>query len=157
MSRKDHELTPRAEQDVLSYLRAGGFLHVAVEAVGLSAEAFALWLRRGEGRRAPARYRALARSVRQAQAQARLGAEASVLGDRPLDWLRYGPGREDAGRPGWTAAARPASAGAVGVSPLLVPEVEALLRAVVRRLEPFPEARAAVAGVLAGQRRGRGA
>ena len=40
--------------------------------------------------------------VRQARAQSRVAAEAEVRRDNPLAWLRYGPGRQRPGEPGWT-------------------------------------------------------
>ena len=40
--------------------------------------------------------------VREARAQARVAAETEVRRDNPLAWLRYGPGRDRAGEPGWT-------------------------------------------------------
>src|SRR5438105_11864897 len=107
MSSSRYRLTPAIQQAIVAYTRAGGFPHVAAEAAGVPRAVFARWLRRGEGRRAKARYRAFADAVRQAAAQARLGAEVSVRNDKPLDWLRSGPGRETADVPGWTANARP--------------------------------------------------
>ena len=40
--------------------------------------------------------------VRQARAQSRVAAEAEVRRDNPLAWLRFGPGRQRPGEPGWT-------------------------------------------------------
>src|SRR5438105_1422557 len=94
MARKRHLLTPAVEQAILAYVRAGGFPHVAAEAAGVPRAVFERWLARGQEPGGPAKYRAFLEAVRQAQAQARLGAEVSARDDKPLDWLRSGPGRE---------------------------------------------------------------
>src|SRR5688500_16408139 len=94
MPKKRHRLTPAIEQAIVSYVRAGGFPHVAAEAAGVPAEVYEDWMRRGESPRAPANYRAFAESVRQAAAHARLSAEVEALKEKPLDWLRGGPGRQ---------------------------------------------------------------
>jgi len=148
MSRSRHPLTPEVEKSILSYVRAGGFPHVAAEAAGVPREVFEGWLARGEGPRAPARYRDFAAAVRQAHAQARLGAEVAAHGSRPLDWLKSGPGRQAPGRPGWTNPARAAPAGGPGGPLLLAPEVQALVAALEEALGPYPEARAAAAGKM---------
>ena len=107
MPRQRHQLTPAVQQAILAYVRAGGFPHIAAEAAGVPREVFEHWLERGRGPRAPDKYRALLEGVRQAEAQARLGAEVSALNDKPLDWLRSGPGRETPDRAGWTATVKP--------------------------------------------------
>src|SRR5438105_549052 len=94
-----HTLTPAVEQALVAYIRAGGFPHVAAEAAGVPREVFADWMRKGEQPGARGQYRNFALAVRQAVAHARLGAEVSVRTDKPLDWLRNGPGRETADSP----------------------------------------------------------
>jgi hypothetical protein len=47
-------------------------------------------------------YHEFAHAVRQARAQARVAAETEVRRLQPFHWLRYGPGRERLGEPGWT-------------------------------------------------------
>jgi hypothetical protein len=147
MSRERLELTDDLERAVVAFVRAGGYPQVAAEAAGLPREVFQRWLRRGQGPRARPRYRRFALAVRQAHAQARLGAEAAVLSGKPLDWLRYGPGRETAGSPGWTGAARPGGGREAGPV-LLDPQVQELMRLVLQALEPFPDARQTLAGRL---------
>ena len=148
MSRSRHLLTPAVEQSIVAFIRAGGFPHVAAEAAGIPAEVFERRRQQGEAPRAPQRYRAFASAVRQAAAQARLGAEVSVREDKPLDWLRSGPGRDTPGSAGWTATVRPHSA--AGDAPLLAhPEVQALIATVMCLLEPYPEVRSTVAAALA--------
>ena len=97
-------------------------------------------------------------AVRQAQAQARLGAEVSARNDKPLDWLRNGPGRETADQRGWTSNARPSASKASGAA-LLQAEVRDLMGRVMAALEAHPEVRAALAEELASgacQRPGEG-
>ncbi|MFO0929166.1 MAG: hypothetical protein U0736_19440 [Gemmataceae bacterium] len=147
MSRKRTELTPAIEQAILAYVRAGGFPEVAAEAAGVSRDDFAWWLKQGNSPRGGKRYRAFAEAVRQAVAQARLGAEVAAKTDRPLDWLRNGPGRETPETTGWTGTVKPRG-GRADASLLTDPQVRALLSALMDALAAFPEARAAVADRL---------
>jgi hypothetical protein len=95
------KLTPEVHHEVVSYIRAGAFSWVAAQAAGVSKTTFHRWMQRGsEEQRGP--YHAFAEDVRQAQAQARVAAEAEVRRLQPFHWLRYGPGRERPGEPGWT-------------------------------------------------------
>ena len=141
--------TAEVTQTVASFVRAGGFPHVAAEAAGLPRDVFEDWLRRGRRKGAATAYRRFADAVRQAAAQARLSAEVAVLKNRPLDWLRSGPGRETPGVPGWTGSARAAAASGDGAA-LSRPEVRDLIALLVELLAPYPEARAALAGKLLG-------
>ncbi|GIW81845.1 MAG: hypothetical protein KatS3mg105_3652 [Gemmatales bacterium] len=101
-------LTKDFEKQVTDYVRAGGFDWVAAEAAGVPWSVYMRWLGRGRRRDARNPYRSFYLSVMQAKAQARLKAEIVCREERPLEWLRYGPGRED-NRPGWTSAAKPTS------------------------------------------------
>ena len=47
-------------------------------------------------------FRQFRQDVRAATAEARATAEAEVRRIDPFRWLRYGPGRERPGEPGWT-------------------------------------------------------
>ena len=89
-----------------------------------------------------------AEEVRQAEAQARLGAEVAALKDKPMDWLKAGPGKETAAKPGWSALAKPRAGGDKPTPLLLDPAVQTFLRTLLSALEAYPEARAAVAKVL---------
>ena len=51
---------------------------------------------------APKLYRELRDKISEAAAAARSDAEIRVFRDTPFQWLRYGPGRERPGEPGWT-------------------------------------------------------
>jgi hypothetical protein len=147
MASTNPKLTPAIQQAIVAYVRAGGFPHVAAEAAGVPAEVFERWMRLGERPRAAARYREFAEAVRQAVAQARLGAEVAARNDKPLDWLRGGPGRATPTSEGWTGPARAPSA-AASEAPLLSAEVQRLIAALLDALAAHPEARAAVAAAL---------
>ena len=141
-------LDAAVQQSIVAYVRAGGFAEVAAEAAGVRRRTFLTWMRKGTDPKGKPRYRAFAQAVRQAQAQARLGAEVSARNDKPLDWLRNGPGRETADQRGWTSNARPTASKASGAA-LLQAEVRDLVGRVMTALEAHPEARAALAEELA--------
>jgi hypothetical protein len=138
MARPRYQLTPALQQEILAYVRTGGYPHVAAEAAGVPRHVFERWLTRG----------AFARVVRQAHAQARLRAELAILADKPLDWLKAGPGKETADGPGWTNPAKPRAADDEGREAQLLAEVLDLFQRCVQLLAPFPEARAAVAPLV---------
>ena len=98
------------------------------------------------------KYRLFAEAVRQAEAQARLGAEVAALKGKPVDWLKAGPGKETAAKPGWSALAKPRGGSDKPMSPLLDPDVQELLRTLLRALDRYPDARAEVVDVLNGLR-----
>jgi len=101
MAGRRSKLTPEVHQAIVAYARAGAFDWVAAEAAGISRATFYRWLQRGE--RSPyGPYGAFAQDLRQARAQARVAAETEVRQARPFQWLRYGPGRDRPGAPGWT-------------------------------------------------------
>src|SRR5436305_1668505 len=149
MARPQPALTPAVEQSILAYIRAGGFPHVAAEAAGISRDLFEHWLRCGQGPRASPQYRAFFEAVQQAIAQARLGAEVAALKGKPLDWLKYGPGKETAQSAGWTTTVKAQPAHVRSDNPFLQPEMQDLLRTLLDALAPFPEARAALAQAIA--------
>jgi hypothetical protein len=85
-------------------------------------------------------------ALREAAAQGRLAKEMEVVRDKPLDWLRYGPGRETADTPGWTSAGKTAfTPVGDGGNPLENPVLLERLHALAQRLTPSPEARLAAA------------
>jgi hypothetical protein len=147
MSSSRYRLTPAIEQAIVAYIRAGGFPHVAAEAAGIPRQVFERWRRLGEGPRASKRYRDFADAVRQAAAQARLAAEVKVHAEKPLDWLRYGPGRETADNPGWTGTARPRPPSQTE-SLLLDPGIAAIFVSLLEALADHPDARSAAARVF---------
>jgi hypothetical protein len=147
MSQSPPKLTPAIQQAIVAYVRAGGFPHVAAEAAGVPAETFERWMQLGERPRAAAKYRELADAIRQAVAQARLGAELQTRSGKPLDWLRGGPGRPSAAGDGWTGPARAAPAKSNELT-MLSPEVQQLIATLLEVLRSHPEARAAVVAAL---------
>ena len=138
-------------QRICAYIRAGGYAPVAAEAAGVPGRLFQKWLARGLKGRAREPYRAFAQAVRQAEAQARLKAEMAAYNKDAVNWLKSGPGRETASRPGWSmpVRARPTAEGREG-NPLLQPAAARALAALLQALTPFPEARAAAAAALGG-------
>jgi len=106
------KLTPEVHRTIVEYIRAGAYDHVAAQAAGIAPSTFRRWLERGAPGRPP--YRAFAADVAQARAQARVAAEIEVRRDHPLSWLRYGPGRERPGAPGWTQSVQHEHSGPEG-------------------------------------------
>src|SRR5262245_52750464 len=93
-----YQLTPEIEKRILAGIRQGAYTAIAVEAAGIPRRVFRQWLRSGEEP-----FRELRDKVREARAQARMWAEIAVAEKDPRFWLRYGPGREKPGSPGWSA------------------------------------------------------
>ena len=92
-------------EDMLEYIRAGGYPWVAAQRRGIAPRTFNEWMARGRGEH-PTRSRtaALARfaaAVDQADAIGRLGAEIRLYRDHPERWLRY-RARSAPGREGWS-------------------------------------------------------
>src|ERR1035437_5421827 len=94
-------LTPERHKSIVAAIRAGTYDWIAAEANGIDRETFRLWMRTGiRSKREP--YLSFVCDVRAAKAQARLSAEIDVRKEQPFNWLRFGPGREREGEPGWT-------------------------------------------------------
>jgi hypothetical protein len=148
MSHFSSILTPEVESNLLGFIRAGGFPHVAAEAAGIPRELFAVWMRRGRRPRAREPYKSFYRRVQQALATARLKAELETMTKNPFYWLRHGPGRETAEAPGWTNPVKPGMGGNKGASFLLTPEWGRVWERIAHALEMFPEARLAVAEAI---------
>jgi hypothetical protein len=149
------ELTPAIERSIVAYVRAGGFPHVAAVAAGVPRELFDEWMQNGA--QADSKFRSFYLAVLQAQAQARLAAETKALEEKPMDWLKCGPGRDTADSPGWTAAARASQrSGNASTDLFRHPELQGLFAAVLDLLTPFPEARAVVAEAFFGPGGGDG-
>ena len=154
MSTKRPLLTPTVEKMIVAYVRAGGYPHVAAEAAGVSREVFEEWLRKGEAGR-PLKYKHFVEALRQAEAQARLNAEVAAFKDKPMDWLKAGPGKETAGParlvgPGQAAARAPRRKRRCCCGTTC----KRFSAPCCMALEPHPEARAAVAAVLVRLREG---
>jgi hypothetical protein len=142
-------LSPEVETQILNFIAAGGFPHVAAEAAGVSKEVFVRWLERGQRGRAREPFRSFAQRVRQTAARARLKAEIEAREKDARFWLSHGPGRETSESAGWTGQVKPLTGGdAAGASPPVLAEVSQMWRQILHILEGYPEARAAVADGL---------
>ena len=148
VSAKRIRLTAEIGQQIVAAIRAGGYPHVAAEAVGVPKEDFDDWLKRGSAKIAWEPYRTFANDVRQAFAQARLLAEVEGYKKDPKAWLIHGPGRESEQQPGWSTSVKPAEAHEQGRNVLLDAELMALFGTLLEVLRPFPEARRQAAEVL---------
>lgn len=95
------KLTPDVERIILEYIEKGAFDYIAAQAAGIERRTFTAWLRRGE-RTAEEPFRTFSYKVKEARSRARATAESKVYEKQPFNWLRYGPGRERPGEPGWT-------------------------------------------------------
>lgn len=93
-------LTPEVETKICEYISRGAFDHVAAAAVGINPSTFYDWLNKGAAGNEP--YAKFSKKVMEARSAARLDAENRVHQKEPFNWLRYGPGRERPGEPGWT-------------------------------------------------------
>ena len=142
-----HPLTAEVQQQIVALVRAGGFPHVVAVAAGVPVRVFEYWLRCGRAKKPQPLYRDLLEQVEQAQAQARLVAETQALRKAPLSWLRYGPGRQTGRLPGWTDAVKPPKAERHAFASS-VRRTQELVSTMLEALEPFPEARAALAQAL---------
>ena len=140
--------TPALERQITAFIRAGGFPHVAAEAAGVSRRTFERWLRYGRQSRRDPVYHAFAAAVRQATAQARLPAEMAVHESKPLDWLKLGPGKETADKPGWTATVRAAPRGAAAGNVLEHAEVRETIAVMRQMLAPYLGAAEAASALL---------
>ncbi len=151
MGKRKSRLTPALHSQIVASIRSGGYVHVAAEAWGIPQGIFEEWLVRGDRQGAREPYASLAAEVRTARAQARLRAETEAFKRDARSWLEHGPGRETMGNPGWTTAVKAVEEDPLGSNPLLQPELMELFRSLLEVLEPYPEARAQAARVLAGR------
>jgi hypothetical protein len=150
MARSRHQLTPALQEKIVAFIRAGGYPHVATEAAGLPREVFARWRARGRRTDAPPAYREFERAICEAEAQARLDTEVNVRKEKPLDWLKAGPGKDRADSPGWTNPGKPrTSAGGSADVQSLRAQLLHLLGRCAEKLQDYPEARATLAAWLA--------
>jgi len=140
---------PQIAEMILTHIRNGAYPQVAAEAAGVHRRVFLNWIGRGEKPNAREPYRSLARDVRQASASARVQAEIELREKDPRFWLKHGPGRETSAFPGWTGEVRPADLQDPHTLPRLDgPEWNAICHKMIAALEPFPDARLALAEVL---------
>jgi hypothetical protein len=149
MARKRLKPTLALVERIISYIRAGSYPLEAAESAGVPAAVFRCWMAQSwRQRRGPLSL--LRPAVFEALAISRIVAEAQVFRDEPLAWLKHGPGKETADRPGWSALARANSPqDDRPADDLLNPVLQAYFAAILQALAPYPEARAAVAATLA--------
>jgi hypothetical protein len=142
-------VTEALVNDIAMRVQNGAFPHVAAEAAGVPAEVFQDWMERGSRPWAREPYRSLAERIRHAHGHARCMAEVALRNDDPKAWLLNGPGKNSDSLPGWTTPVRgQAGLDRQAVNALLEPQVQALFAAVLAALEPYADARAAVAAAL---------
>src|SRR4051794_9575119 len=135
--------TPEIQEQMCSFIRAGGVPNVAAEALGLSVQLFEVWMRRSRSRHALPEIREFGKAVRKAIAQARMAAETEAFRHDKLAWLKSGPGRESASQSGWSnpVSLKPKAAqDGIDITDWLV-----FCRKIADLLAPYPEAKAVVA------------
>ena len=93
-------LTPELINRIATRIRVGVFPYVAAQSVGVPKSTFYSWMAKGKNGEEP--FVELLDKVRKAQAGARVDAEVRVYKEKPLEWLRLGPGRTEPEFPGWT-------------------------------------------------------
>jgi hypothetical protein len=148
------KLTPENQHSLIAFIRAGAFLNTAAEAAGISAAVFEKWMRIGcpLGRRRGWKPHKLDtplwRLVREAEGQARVGAEVEARNEAVVRWLTQGPGKDRPGVPGWSLAVRPRPEAKEKAEEGIPPEVLRLCGELLEALTPFPEARVAAAEAL---------
>jgi len=141
-------LTPKVQTEIVSYIRRGGFPHMAAEAAGIPVPVFEEWLANARQPSAAKKYIDFAAAVRQAQAVARILAEVEVFKQDPKTWLKSGPGRDQRDSPGWTTSAPPVSHDREEVNLLSDSAWNELWTSVLEAVSAFPDARTALADVL---------
>lgn len=141
-------LTTEIANLIVSLVRSGAYPHVAAAAAGVPRREFRRWMRLGREEDADDLYRSLVQRVFQAAGQCRALAETSIRDNGPLNWLKYGLGRERPNLPGWTTTAKPATARPKTTSRGF-PVDPVLVSGLLEALAPFPEAQAAASALLA--------
>jgi hypothetical protein len=125
------DISEEAIKLLIGYIRQGAYPYVAAKAVGIPSSTWFRWMDWGKkGGKERVIYRELWEKVEQAHAEARVLAEATVRKDNPFNWLRYGPGRERPGEPGWTESHEISGPdkGPVQVAQGLTPELAAVIK-----------------------------
>ncbi len=134
--------TTEISQTITSYLQAGGTPAIAAQAAGISEQTFNHWVAKGKTSRAPKAMKDFYHAVEQAHAQARLRAEIAAFNDKPLEWLKSGPCK---GEIEW---GKRSSGKKAGAEPLPQLHTQPFLQLLLKVLEPFPEARKALASAM---------
>lgn len=96
---------PEVYRKVVMFIEQGCYDYVAAEAMGVTADTWRKWMRRGEEEAADGKntyYARFFRDISMASARARLMAELEVRRDDPKFFLTHGPGKPRPNRPGWS-------------------------------------------------------
>lgn len=104
MAGRRTKLTQELQERIVAYVRGGTWDYVAAQAAGISKATFYRWY--NDGRNPRSRYAPFREEIDTARAQARVVAETTVFRAKPESWLKFGPGRERPGAPGWTTPTR---------------------------------------------------
>lgn len=108
---------------ICDLIRTGCYNWVAAAKVGIGGTTFSRWVARGKYQRlqldkataegtthtvpdADVLFLKFYDELEQARASARYDCEIEVKKSNPLAWLRFGPGRERPGEPGWTDSSK---------------------------------------------------
>src|SRR5262249_19894664 len=135
---RTQKLTKELQDQILPYIRAGAYPHVAAQAAGLSEEDWNTWKEWSETRRT---YRKFFLLVTQAKAQARAAAEIDARKEDVRFWLKNGPGKEQPDNPGWAAMVRPLLTGNTNTINLFSsPDFLTFMATLRAVLAPYPEA-----------------
>jgi hypothetical protein len=140
--------SPELLKEIVAYIRAGAYPHVAAQAAGLSQTQFTQWMQRGERAGSKGSHADFAKAIRQAEAQARITAEMEIRQNKPLDWLRNGPGRHSMQNVGWTGNVRGTSQAETAGDLLDSPAMQETISTILRALEDHPEAKRAIEQAL---------
>src|SRR5258708_206078 len=149
MASPANSITPEIARSIAAAIRAGVYPHVASEAVGLSRELFDEAMRLGTQSGAGSEVREFAAQIRQAIAQARMKAVMQLLSEDAGLWLKQGPGKASDSNPGWSNPVKPMADEETNESLASSAQLMELGAEILKALEPFADARAAVVKVLA--------
>jgi hypothetical protein len=150
-ARRVVSVTAEDWKHIANSVRSGGFLWTACESLGIPYCLVEYLLEQGKPRMNPdgslschPTLHGPYLEVAKAMAQARLSAEVNACKGEagPRFWLRFGPGRDAPGRPGWAAAGQGQSTTVtVNQTGQTANVFEANgVQAILKALEPFPQA-----------------
>jgi hypothetical protein len=138
MPTRRYHLTPVIQQQICAFVRSGAYRRIAARAAGIPPDVLESWLRQGRGLGSRRVFRNLLDAVEQAEAQARAVAEMAAFRTNPLAWLKFGPGKERAGTPGWSGLAKALKDGDLQAEITLL-ELRKLIAILLDVLRPHPE------------------
>ena len=118
-------------REMLAFVQAGGLPEIAASAAGVEERRFHFWKVQWKKSGCPKRIRQLFQKLQQAHGQAVLRAQITAFNEKPLDWLK-------------NTAMQKGEATPTDDTPL-----NTMLPVILKTLEPFPEARQALARLFA--------